>query len=68
MLIQDFTLTALVTKKMISIFKMNNFKTDVKNIIRWTEMPIKINKINKIFRDTPEDILKIKVFDVILKK
>ena len=55
-------------EKMISIFKMNNFKTDVKNIIRWTEMPIKINKINKIFRDTPEDILKIKVFDVILKK
>ena len=54
--------------KMISIFKKINFNIDVKNIQRWKKLPIKIYKINKIFADTPEDILRIKVFDVILRK
>ena len=54
--------------RMINIFKDTNFNIDVKNIARWKTLPIKIHKINKIFAKTPEDILRIKVFDVITRK
>ena len=54
--------------KMVTIFKNIKFKIDIKNIVRWETVPIKISKLNKIFTNTPSDTLRIKVFDVVLRK
>ena len=54
--------------KMLLTFKSLNFKFEILNIERWFLLPLKKDRMNKKFREQSEDSLKVKVFDIILKK
>ena len=54
--------------KMISVFESLNFKCEILNIQKWNFLPLKKSKMNKKFRELSEENLRIKVFDIILKK
>ncbi len=54
--------------EMIAIFKDSKFNVEIKNILKWDKLPLPKSKLNKKFQSVPEDVLKIKVFDVILRK
>ena len=54
--------------KMISIFENLSFKYEIINVQKWKLLPIKKYKINKKYRAQDEENLKVKVFDILLRK
>ena len=54
--------------KMISIFENLSFKYEILNVQKWKLLPIKKYKINKKYRNQDEENLRVKVFDILLRK
>ena len=54
--------------KMISIFENLSFKYEILNVQKWKLLPIKKYKIDKKYRNQDEENLRVKVFDILLRK
>ena len=54
--------------KMVSIFENLSFKYEILNVQKWKLLPIKKYKINKKYRNQDEENLRVKVFDILLRK
>ena len=54
--------------KMVSIFENLSFKYEILNVQKWKLLPIKKYKIDKKYRNQDEENLRVKVFDILLRK
>ena len=52
---------------MNALFERAGFKAEVTAVLRWEELPIKQCQIAAEFRNTPDQVLNVSVFDVLLR-
>ena len=52
---------------MNALFERSGFKVEVTAVRRWEKLPIKRSQIAAEFRNTPEQVLNVSGFDVLLR-
>ena len=62
-----FYTNRILFTEMMAIIKENGFGITVKNIKKWDKIPTQRDKLDRMYRNLPEDELKISDFDLILK-